>query len=124
MINLCPDKDAVYEDAYRILKPGGHIAISDVILIDDIPLQLRSRFQTTWAGCLGGAIRDEEYWQVVLKAGFVEIQVVSPHTLTPKELTAMASCPGGEFTPSPSDEDLSLVQGKVSSIKFSAYKAD
>ncbi|MBT8362140.1 MAG: methyltransferase domain-containing protein [Deltaproteobacteria bacterium] len=124
VINLCPDKDAVYEDAYRILKPGGHIAISDVILIDDIAPQLRSRFQTTWAGCLGGAILDEDYWQVVLKAGFVEIQVISQHTLTPEELTAMASCPGSEFTPSPSSKDLSSVQGKVSSIKFTAYKPD
>ena len=124
VINLCPDKDAVYGDAYRILKPGGHIAISDVILIDDIVPQLRSRFQTTWAGCLGGAILDEDYWQVVLKAGFVEIQVISQHTLTPEELTAMASCPGSEFTPPPSNEDLSLVQGKVSSIKFAAYKPD
>lgn len=124
VINLCPDKDAVYEDAYRILKPGGHIAISDVILIDDIAPQLRSRFQSTWAGCLGGAIIDEDYWQVVLKAGFVEIQVISQHTLTPEELTAMASCPGSEFTPSPSSEDLSSVQGKVSSIKFTACKPE
>ena len=124
VINLCPDKDAVYEDACRILKPGGHIAISDVVLIDDIAPQLRSRFQTTWAGCLGGAILDEDYWQVVLKAGFIEIQVISQHTLTSEELTAMASCPGIEFTPSPSSEDLSSVQGKVSSIKFTACKPD
>jgi ubiquinone/menaquinone biosynthesis C-methylase UbiE len=124
VINLCPDKDAVYGDAYRILKPGGHIAISDVVLIDDIAPQLRSRFQTAWAGCLAGAILDEDYWQVVLKAGFVEIQVISQHTLTPEELTAMASCPGSEFTPSPSSEDLSSVQGKVSSIKFTACKPD
>ena len=124
VINLCPDKDAVYEDACRILKPGGHIAISDVVLIDDIAPQLRSRFQTTWAGCLGGAILDEHYWQVVLKAGFIEIQVISQHTLTSEELTAMASCPGIEFTPSPSSEDLSSVQGKVSSIKFTACKPD
>lgn len=122
VINLCPDKDAVYEDACRILKPGGHIAISDVVLIDDITPQLRSRFQTTWAGCLGGAILDEDYWQVVMKAGFIEIQVISQHTLTSEELTAMAGCPGIEFTPSPSSEDLSAVQGKVSSIKFTAYK--
>lgn len=124
VINLCPDKDAVYEDACRILKPGGHIAISDVVLIDDIAPQLRSRFQTTWAGCLGGAILDEDYWQVILKAGFIEIQVISQHTLTSEELTAMASCPGIEFTPSPSSEDLSSVQGKVSSIKFTACKPD
>lgn len=122
VINLCPDKDAVYKEAYRILRPDGRLAISDVILTEAIDPQLRSRFQSTWSGCLGGAIPEEDHWQVLRKAGFVEIQIVSRHTLTPEELTAMALCPGGEFTPAPASEDLAVVQGKVSSIKFTALK--
>ncbi len=122
VINLCPDKDAVYKEAYRILRPDGRLAISDVILTEAIDPQLRSRFQSTWSGCLGGAIPEEDYWQVLRKAGFVEIQIVSRHTLTSEELIAMAICPGGEFTPAPASEDLAVVQGKVSSIKFTALK--
>lgn len=122
VINLCFDKDTVYKDAYRILKPGGQIAISDILLTEDIEHQLRSRFQTTWAGCLGGVVSEKDYWQVLKKAGFIEVQIVSRHTLTPEELKAMASCPGGDFTPAPASEDLGLVQGKVTSIKFTAYK--
>lgn len=122
VINLCPDKGAVFQDAFSILKPGGRIAISDIILTEDIDLQLRSRFQSIWAGCLGGAISEKDYWQILKKSGFVEIQIVSRHTLTPEELTAMASCPGGDFTPAPSSEDLAIVQGKVVSIKFTAFK--
>ena len=122
VINLCPDKGAVFQDAFSILKPGGRIAISDIILTEDIDLQLRSRFQSIWAGCLGGAISEKDYWQILKKSGFVEIQIVSRHTLTPEELTAMASCPGGDFTPAPASEDLAIVQGKVVSIKFTAFK--
>jgi len=122
VINLCPEKDNVYKDAFRILKPGGRIAISDIILTEGIDQKLRSRFQTTWAGCLGGAISEKDYWQVLKKSGFVDVQIVSRHTLTPEELKAMASCPGGDFTPAPASEDLGKVQGKVASIKFTAEK--
>jgi len=68
VINLCPDKDAVYEEAYHILRPGGRLAISDIVLTEGIDPQLRERFQSTWAGCLGGAICEEDYWQTVTKS--------------------------------------------------------
>ena len=86
---LCPDKDAVYEEAFRILKHGGRLAISDIVLIENINSQLQERFRSTWAGCLGGAIFEENYWQIIGRAGFCEIQIVSRHTLTPTELKAM-----------------------------------
>lgn len=93
VINLCLDKDAVYEEAFRILRSSGRIAISDIALTEHIAPELRERFQSTWAGCLGGAIPEEDYWQTVKKAGFAEIQIVVRHLLTPKELEAMACCP-------------------------------
>ncbi len=122
VINLCPDKDAVYKEAFRILRPGGRLAISDIVLTEAIDLQLQGRFQSTWAGCLGGTIPEGDYWQVLSKVGFTKIQVVTRHTLTPEELVAMACCPGDEFTPVPAGEDLAIVQGKVTSIKFTAIK--
>ena len=122
VINLCPDKDAVYKEAFRILKPGGRLAISDIVLTEDIAPDLRERFQSTWAGCLGGAIPEEDYWQTVRQAGFAEIQIVARHLLTPEELEGMACCPGEEFTPPPSKEDRLAVEGKVASVKFTAMK--
>lgn len=122
VINLIPDKDAVYREACRILKPGGRIAISDIVLTQNIDPELRERFISTWAGCLGGAIAEEDYMQKVRNAGFTEIQVVAHHLLTPVELAAMALCPGEEFTPALPKEDIAAVEGKVSSIKFKAIK--
>ncbi len=120
VINLCPDKEAIYKEAFRILRPGGRLAISDIVFTEYIDSQLKKRFQSTWAGCLGGAIPEEEYMQIIKSVGFNEIQIISQHTLTPEELHAMASCPGEEFTPPPGEEDRLLVEGKVASIKFTA----
>ena len=122
VINLCPDKDEVYKEAFRVMRPGGRIAISDVVLTESIAPGLRTRFQATWAGCLGGAVQEEEYWQIVRRAGFVEILVVARYPLKGEELAAMACCPGEEFTPPPAGEDLRLVEGKVASVKFTATK--
>ncbi len=122
VINLCPDKDAVYQESFRILGPKGRLAISDIVFTEEINPSLRERFQSIWAGCLGGAIPEDAYWQVVQRAGFEDIQIIARHTLTPEELIAMACCPGNEFTPSPTKEDVAAVQDKVTSVKFTAIK--
>ena len=59
VINLCPDKNSVYEEAFRILNPGGRLAISDIVLTENIDADLQERFQSTWAGCLGWAVPEE-----------------------------------------------------------------
>jgi SAM-dependent methyltransferase len=122
VINLCPDKDAVYKEAFRILRTSGRLAISDIVLTEDIHPGLRGRFQSNWAGCLGGAIPEDDYWEVVRQAGFEEFFIIARHTLTPEELKAMACCPGEEFFPAPAKEDIESVQGKVTSVKFTAVK--
>ncbi len=120
VINLCPDKEAIYKEAFRVLRSGGRLAISDIVFTEHIDSHLQERFQSTWAGCLGGAIPEEDYMQMVRRAGFDEIQIIARHILTPEELHAMASCPGEEFTPPLNKEDRLLVEGKVSSVKFTA----
>jgi len=122
VINLCPDKEAVYREAFRILKPGGRLAISDIVYTERVDPQVHERFQSTWAGCVGGAIDEDSYFEIVRKAGFRKVEVVARHQLSPKELEAMACCPGPGFTPAPAKEDLDVVQGKVTSIKFTAVK--
>lgn len=122
VINLCPDKEAVYSEAFRILKHGGRLAISDIVLTERIDPLVRERFQSIWAGCLGGTIVEEDYFRIIGEAGFSGVHLVARHILTPGELEAMARCPGEEFSPAPAKEDIALVQGKVASIKFTAIK--
>lgn len=122
VINLCPDKEAVYREAFRLLKHGGHLAISDIVYAGKVDPQVRERFQATWAGCVGGTIEENRYFQIVQDAGFADVNVVARHPLSPKELEEMACCPGPEFTPAPAKEDIASVEGKVVSIKFRASK--
>ena len=122
VINLCPDKEAVYREAFRILKPGGRLAISDIVYAGKIDPEVCERFQSTWAGCVGRAIEEERYLQIVQDAGFTAVEFVARHRLQPKELEEMACCPGPEFTPVPAKQDIASVEGKVISIKFRASK--
>jgi SAM-dependent methyltransferase len=122
VINLCPDKETVYQEAFRILKPGGRLAISDIVYTEKIDPSVHERFQATWSGCVGGAIDKDSYFEAIINIGFTEIHLVAQHLLASKELEEMACCPGPEYTPLPAKEDIAVAQGKVASIKFTAIK--
>ncbi|MBU2082276.1 methyltransferase domain-containing protein [Patescibacteria group bacterium] len=122
VINLCPCKPCVYKQIYEILKPGGHLAISDIVAIGDVNPEILAYFQSIWSGCTGGAIPEDEYFKIVSEAGFSQLKVVARHTLGPKELDEMASCPGKKFSPVFSEEKLAQLQGKIVSTKFAAVK--
>lgn len=120
VINLAPDKEAAYREAHRILRPGGRVAISDMVLSEAIGPELQERFASTWAGCLGGMVPEGDYLDLVRRAGFSDIRVVARHHLGGAELEAMSRCPGPEFSPATPEDDLAMVAGKAESIKFTA----
>jgi hypothetical protein len=60
---------------YRVLKPGGRFAVSDIVSVGSIPAQLRSDL-SEWAGCVAGAVERDEYLKIVSQAGFREVRVV------------------------------------------------
>jgi SAM-dependent methyltransferase len=120
VINLAPDKEAVYREARRILRPGGRLAISDMVLSEPIADEVQERFRASWAGCLGGMVPEGDYLDLIRRAGFSDIQVVARHHLEGDELEAMSRCPGPEFSPETPRDDLAMVEGKAESIKFTA----
>ncbi|HEY4361079.1 MAG TPA: arsenite methyltransferase [Bryobacteraceae bacterium] len=74
VINLSADKDRVLREAFRVLKPGGRLAVSDVIVQGDVPEQVR-RSMEMWVGCIAGALKDDEYIGKLVKAGFSGIGI-------------------------------------------------
>lgn len=74
VINLSSDKDRVLREAYRVLKPGGRFAVSDVVVRGDVPAEIR-RSLLLWVGCIAGALGDQEYVSKLTQAGFESIEI-------------------------------------------------
>src|SRR5262249_20927075 len=75
VINLSTDKDAVLREAFRVLKPGGRFAVSDVVVRGgDVPPQVR-RSMELWVGCIAGALEESEYASKLRGAGFENVDV-------------------------------------------------
>ncbi|KUO51704.1 MAG: hypothetical protein APF76_15070 [Desulfitibacter sp. BRH_c19] len=121
-INLSIDKVTVFNEAYRVMKPGGKMAIADIVTSEKIDPRVLENFKTQWLGCMGGATSEEEYLNAIKDAGFKKIEVLSRRKLCPNELSMMVRCPGEDFTPAPMKEDVEAIQGKVISIKIIASK--
>jgi arsenite methyltransferase len=74
VINLCEDKEKALSEAYRVLKPGGRLAIADIVILKDIPDKIRKDAQM-WVGCIAGALPIAEYKNTLLKVGFKNIDI-------------------------------------------------
>jgi len=74
VLNLVPDKSKAFEETFRILKPGGHFSVSDIVLEGDLPENLKEAVEM-YAGCISGAIQKEAYIQLVKEHGFVNISL-------------------------------------------------
>jgi ubiquinone/menaquinone biosynthesis C-methylase UbiE len=74
VINLSEDKDAVLREAFRVLKPGGRFAVSDVVIRGDVPSEIR-RSMELWVGCVAGALTENEYTSKLTAAGFESVEL-------------------------------------------------
>src|ERR1700716_722315 len=74
VINLSADKDRVLREAFRVLKPGGRFAVSDVVVRGDVPAAVRSSM-LLWVGCIAGALKDSDYTAKLSGAGFDAIEI-------------------------------------------------
>ncbi|HET6402580.1 MAG TPA: arsenite methyltransferase [Candidatus Kapabacteria bacterium] len=108
VLNLVPNKDAVFAEIFRVLKPGGHFSISDVVLSGELPEALRKDAEM-YAGCVSGAIQREEYLRLIAKNGFRNITIqkekdiqipndIVERYLSPEETARFGSSESGIFS--------------------------
>lgn len=76
VINLAPDKTKVFQEAYRVLKPGGRLMISDLVTEGELPDDVRKSFQA-WSECIAGALERNEYLGIIQASGFDKINIIS-----------------------------------------------
>lgn len=85
VINLSPDKQQAYSEAYRVLRPGGRMLISDIVLKGELPAAVR-KDPDSWSACIAGALQKEEYLEIIRKAGFSGIRLLSEKVMSWEEL--------------------------------------
>lgn len=102
VINLSPDKLKVFEEIYRVLKPGGRAMISDLVSGVELPEDLRQDAEA-WSECLGGVLQKEEYLDTIRAAGFDEIEIIDQSKFADPQI----------------DERL---EGEITSLKVRAYR--
>jgi len=127
VINLAPDKPAVFREAFRILKAGGRVTISDILLGVDLP-QAVSYSIEAYVGCLAGAIKEEDYLEGMRQAGFEQVEVTSRLVYGPAQISTLIeetaetrtkSCCGSGLSHEPWIEQFA---GKVWSAEIRAVK--
>src|SRR3954466_1097359 len=118
VINLSSDKDAVLREAFRVLKPGGRFAVSDVVVRGEVPTAIR-RSMELWVGCVAGALGDQEYASKLKAAGFVDVDVEPWRVYQIEDARAFLAGAGFDV-----DRIAPQLEGKVASAFIRARKPE
>ncbi len=123
VVNLSPEKDKAFGEAYRVLRPGGRLAISDIVLERPLPESVRASIEA-YVGCVAGASLRDEYLRGLEAAGFEAVQVVSESSYTdlwtgatPEEAAAIAAELGVAV------DELKELAGAVTSVHIAARRS-
>ena len=123
VINLSPDKKRVFNEAFRILKSGGRLMVSDIVLLKELPDFIRNSI-SAYVGCISGAMLKDEYIEVIREAGFHEVEIID-ETVFPIEY--MANDPTAKAIIEDLDmpiEKIKEIGNSVVSIKVQGMKAE
>jgi len=116
VINLSADKDRVLAEAYRVLRPGGRFAVSDVVVRGDVPPEIRRNIEL-WVGCVAGALKDSEYMSKLTAAGFEDVTIEPTRVYKVEDARQFLSAQGVD-----ADAIASQVEGKFVSAFIRAKK--
>jgi SAM-dependent methyltransferase len=120
VINLSPDKQRVFNEAFRVLKPKGRLMVSDIVLLKDLPERIKGSV-LAYVGCVAGADKKNEYLNRIRQAGFEKVEVVKEDQL-PESM--LADQDTAEFVKEQqlTEQEIAEVSSAVVSIKVSATK--
>jgi len=118
VINLSADKDRVLRETFRVLKPGGRVAVSDVVVRGEIPEDVR-RSMELWVGCVAGALTEDEYRSKLQAAGFADVEIETTRVYDVQDARAYLSASGLDV-----DAIAPLVNGRVTSAFVRARKPE
>jgi len=120
VVNLSPDKRRVFSEAFRVLKPGGRLMVSDIVLLAELPAAMRESV-AAYTGCIAGAAPKDDYLEAVASAGFRDVRVLD-ETAFGAESTddPLAKAAAAAFSIGP--DELTRLARSVVSIKVSAVK--
>ncbi|MCS6926473.1 MAG: arsenite methyltransferase [Candidatus Binatia bacterium] len=116
VINLSADKDRVFAEAFRVLKPGGRFAVSDIVVRGAVPAEIRQSVEL-WIGCVAGALAEHEYRAKLAQAGFVDIELEPTRVYRAEEMRAFLSGHGFDV-----DAIAPQIEGKFMSAFVRARK--
>ena len=120
VINLSPDKQRVFREVFRVLKPGGRLMVSDIVLREELPEKVRKSVEL-WAGCISGAMLEQDYLGAIREAGFSDVKVVSVKRAGDLFGEVQAEALIAEV-PDISRQELSRLGGAVFSIEVKATR--
>ena len=119
VINLSADKDQVLREAFRVLRPGGRFAVSDIVVTESLPERVQNNL-SAWSCCVAGALLIDEYEQKLANAGFEQAGVEITHSYDPRGLFEGSSdCCGG---PGMTTDDYQALTGRIHSAFIRASK--
>lgn len=121
VINLSPDKGRVFEEAFRVLKPGGRIMISDLVTLKDMPKAIRDSI-SAYVACIAGAMKKTDYLKTIKSAGFADVKVVEESKYPIGDLTADLSAGAIIKSMGLSLKDVRSLEDSIASVKVSAKK--